>query len=322
MRNVWLIAHREYVERIRTKLSLYAHHDHDPADHGRICFREVFFWVQRRPNEVHIAVVSPDTQLVLDLQAELERLHRNDSSAAEPEKHPTKSARGQQAAEHLCRRDESGARDAGDMDRKLDDNDLDGYLWITPAAMPGGRPLFSYTPRSSGQTSVRNILASALQRVLLREQLAHQGVVAEEADRMLQPVTVVTATISQRRSRVGGDQRLGAVLCDVPGDMLYGMNVARSIIEEKTSRIFEVLLATVRPEAMMAGKIIGVGSVGLTQVGIWLTAALALAGTSVAVHLGGDTIHMSLTFGQVISSSSTSFWGICFMHRLRRLWER
>ena len=52
--------------------------------------------------------------------------------------------------------------------------------------------------------------------------------------------------------------------------MLYGMNVARSIIEEKTSRVFEVLLATIRPEEMMAGKIIGVGSVGLTQVGIWL----------------------------------------------------
>jgi ABC-2 type transport system permease protein len=77
------------------------------------------------------------------------------------------------------------------------------------------------------------------------------------------------------------------------------MNVARSIIEEKTSRIFEVLLATIRPEAMMAGKIIGVGSVGLTQVGIWLAAALALAGASVALHAGGDSIHVSLTFAQV-----------------------
>ncbi len=82
--------------------------------------------------------------------------------------------------------------------------------------------------------------------------------------------------------------------------MLYGMNVARSIIEEKTSRIFEVLLATLRPEAMMAGKIIGVGSVGLTQVGIWLGAALAVAGASVALHLGGDSFHISLTVAQVI----------------------
>jgi ABC-2 type transport system permease protein len=82
--------------------------------------------------------------------------------------------------------------------------------------------------------------------------------------------------------------------------MLYGMNVARSIIEEKTSRIFEVMMATIRPEALMAGKIIGVGSVGLTQVGIWLGMLLILAASSVAIHLGGDTLHIALTGPQVI----------------------
>jgi ABC-2 type transport system permease protein len=76
--------------------------------------------------------------------------------------------------------------------------------------------------------------------------------------------------------------------------------VARSIIEEKTSRIFEILLATIRPEAMMAGKILGVGAVGLTQVGIWLAGALLIAGTSVAIHLGTDTVHIALTPAQVI----------------------
>ena len=91
--------------------------------------------------------------------------------------------------------------------------------------------------------------------------------------------------------------------------MLYGMNVARSIIEEKTSRIFEVLLATIRPEEMMAGKIIGVGSVGLTQVGLWLSAAVALAATSAAMHLGDTAIHVALTTARSSSSSSTSSSG-------------
>jgi ABC-2 type transport system permease protein len=82
--------------------------------------------------------------------------------------------------------------------------------------------------------------------------------------------------------------------------MLYGMNVARSIIEEKASRIFEVLLATARPEAIMAGKILGVGSVGLTQVGIWLVGILLLAGSSIVIHLGSNTFHVALTLTQVI----------------------
>jgi ABC-2 type transport system permease protein len=59
--------------------------------------------------------------------------------------------------------------------------------------------------------------------------------------------------------------------------MYYGMNVARSVIEEKTSRVFEVLLAATTPESLMAGKLIGVGSAGLTQIGIWIGLALAAA---------------------------------------------
>ena len=55
--------------------------------------------------------------------------------------------------------------------------------------------------------------------------------------------------------------------------MLYGMNVARSIIQEKTSRIFEVMLADGQADDMLAGKLIGVGAVGLTQIAIWLVAA-------------------------------------------------
>ncbi len=59
--------------------------------------------------------------------------------------------------------------------------------------------------------------------------------------------------------------------------LLYGMNVARSIIEEKTSRVFEVLLATIKPDELLAGKILGVGAVGLTQVAIWMVAAGLIA---------------------------------------------
>ena len=38
------------------------------------------------------------------------------------------------------------------LDQEIESGDLDGYLWITPASAPGGRPTFTYTPRSSGDT--------------------------------------------------------------------------------------------------------------------------------------------------------------------------
>jgi ABC-2 type transport system permease protein len=52
--------------------------------------------------------------------------------------------------------------------------------------------------------------------------------------------------------------------------ILYGMQVMRSVMEEKINRIVEVLISSVKPFQLMLGKVIGVGLVGLTQVGIWL----------------------------------------------------
>jgi ABC-2 type transport system permease protein len=78
--------------------------------------------------------------------------------------------------------------------------------------------------------------------------------------------------------------------------MIYGMNVARSIIQEKTSRIFEVMLATAKPSDLLAGKLIGVGAVGLTQIAIWV-AAVGAIGTSIAAPLLSG--QLNLHFGWV-----------------------
>jgi ABC-2 type transport system permease protein len=50
---------------------------------------------------------------------------------------------------------------------------------------------------------------------------------------------------------------------------IYGMMVMRSVMEEKTNRIVEVMISSVKPFQLMLGKIVGVGAVGLTQVAIW-----------------------------------------------------
>ena len=79
--------------------------------------------------------------------------------------------------------------------------------------------------------------------------------------------------------------------------MIYGMNVARSIIQEKTSRIFEVMLAIARPGDLLAGKLIGVGAVGLTQIGIWLAAgAVILFSPFAAAIMSGEfAVHFTWT---------------------------
>lgn len=62
---------------------------------------------------------------------------------------------------------------------------------------------------------------------------------------------------------------------------IYGMMVMRSVMEEKTNRIVEIMISSVKPFQLMLGKIIGVGGVGLTQLAIWaiLIPIITLAGT-------------------------------------------
>jgi ABC-2 type transport system permease protein len=61
------------------------------------------------------------------------------------------------------------------------------------------------------------------------------------------------------------------------------------VVEEKTSRIFEVLLSTVQPQSLMAGKLLGVGAAGLTQMAIWFVLIAGIMGTSAstAIAQGG-----------------------------------
>jgi ABC-2 type transport system permease protein len=70
--------------------------------------------------------------------------------------------------------------------------------------------------------------------------------------------------------------------------LLNGQAVAQGVVEEKTSRVVEILLATVRPWQLMIGKVVGLGTVGLIQVAI-IAAAGVIAGTATGVlhlHVG------------------------------------
>jgi ABC-2 type transport system permease protein len=187
------------------------------------------------------------------------------------------------------------------LDSMLTDKQLDGYLWITPASSASARPSFSYTPRSAGDISTKGTITSALRTVLMRERLGHQGMVASDVDSLMEPVEINTTQAGKNADTTSSFVAIYVLFFLMyMVILLYGMNVARSIIEEKTSRVFEVLLATIRPEEMMAGKVIGVGSVGLTQVAVWLATAVLLTSTSILSAIGSGTVHVSLNAMQII----------------------
>jgi ABC-2 type transport system permease protein len=80
--------------------------------------------------------------------------------------------------------------------------------------------------------------------------------------------------------------------------LLYCIAVMRSVIEEKSSRIMEVMLASATPQQLLAGKILGVGAAGLTQIAIWV---LAAAGLSLFALASGGALPVHLPLSTAIS---------------------
>ncbi|WP_255483876.1 ABC transporter permease [Granulicella sp. 5B5] len=268
LHNVMLIAKREYTERIRTKAFIIST-VLIPALMGGGIFG-IAAIASKSKTTAHIAIVASQPQPAQDLKKSLE--HGDDTSMTVDLLPPGSTAA---------------------LDQQIANKQLDGYLVITQTSASDGashRPTFDFTPRSSADIATSDSIKSALQTVLTREFLAAHNIPADEAKALMAPVTVnvIGANGKHTNSRQSFFVAYTLFFLMYMVVLLYGMNVARSIIEEKTSRVFEVLLATIKPDELLAGKILGVGSVGLTQVAIWMAAALLFAAQ--AGSMSGITI--------------------------------
>jgi ABC-2 type transport system permease protein len=84
---------------------------------------------------------------------------------------------------------------------------------------------------------------------------------------------------------------------------IYGAQVMRGVIEEKTSRVIEVIISSVKPFQLMLGKIIGVGMVGLTQFFLWIVISIVLSVTVLPSVLG-DKLKMISQTEQVAAAGN------------------
>src|SRR5271168_1918432 len=264
MRNVWLIAKREYFERIHAK-SFLIMTILIPIIMGGLLYGGAI--INSRIGSNHIAVVTDNPQFAEDLKTEL-------------------SGKNRKAIVDVYSPTEPGVRDLLDQRMQKRSIGLGGYLWVTPPAPGESRGTFEWDPKAKADIVTKSRVADAVRGVLARETLAQKGMSAAEVNDLLKPVDLKPPPKDRKNSDAAFTSAYGLFFLMYFVILFYGMNVARSVIEEKTSRVFEVMLSKVRPAEMMAGKVIGVGSVGLTQVGIWIIVALtvaklALAGTDI-----------------------------------------
>ena len=273
LQNIWLVARREYLERVRAK-SFLVMTILIPTLMGSLVLGTALI-NRSLGSSSHLAIVTDDAQFAANLQTEMA------------------SSDGSKPKLDVYSPSVPGVRAQLDSQLKAKGGTLDGYLVVTPSSSAEPRGAYEWVPKSKADVITKARIEDGIRGALTRERLASSGMGAPEVTALLAPIHLKTDS-SGGGSGTAFGSAYGMFFLMYFVILFYGMNVARSIIEEKTSRVFEVLLATMKPSDMLAGKVIGVGAVGLTQVGIWIALAIA----AVESQLIGSNVHILPSPGQ------------------------
>lgn len=148
---------------------------------------------------------------------------------------------------------------------------------------------------------LKSTIEEAIEKEVERHHLAMAGItqkIIEDAKIRVDAETISLSDEGEKASSAGAATVIGgvcAVLIYITM-LLYGTQVMRSVVEEKTNRIIEVIISSVKPFQLMMGKIIGVGLVGLTQLLLWILLTFGI--TSVGSTILGEKYAKSRELAQ------------------------
>lgn len=201
--------------------------------------------------------------------------------------------------------DEEAAREV--YDERVTDGDLDGYVILSGRFMRNGRATY-YGKTISGAIGSR-VLEEQLDAVYRESRMLELGLPAADLAEIMRGVTL------DKRS-IGGDgqqdveQRtimaIGMIMLLYMMMILYGQFTMSAVIEDKSSRVVEVMLASVTPNQLMIGKVLGQGAVGFSQFLIWGAAG------AVFTQLGGNVAGMEIDLAQA-GAVAWAWFGVFFV---------
>lgn len=167
--------------------------------------------------------------------------------------------------------------------------DYTAILWV-PENILTSRKAVLYFKNHPG-IAVQERIRSSIEDILYENQLEAQGIDLAKVDASHIPINVVTEKQSEsglsERTNTGVNMAIGfgAGILIYLFIFLYGVQVMRGVIEEKTSRIVEVIISSVKPFQLMMGKIVGIAMVGLTQFVLWVVLTMILVSIAQATVL-------------------------------------
>jgi ABC-2 type transport system permease protein len=181
------------------------------------------------------------------------------------------------------------------LNKQLAASDIDGYVWLDGPALATRHVVFR--TRRFGDFLLQRRLDDALSYAFAAQSMVKRGSSAGEVAAILQAVDL-TPVASGNSSAIFNAVRGALVVFILMFVMLfsllsYGVMVMRSVMEEKSSRITEVLLCAASTQELMTGKILGTGGVGLTQIMLWLSMAAFSASRSLYLRTALKVLDVS-----------------------------
>jgi ABC-2 type transport system permease protein len=256
---VWAVVRREFIERVRTKWFIIS----------TVLGPVFLIGISVLPAVLATQGSGPRTIAIVD-----------EGSGGLADRVMTQFGTGNKFIASLVKVDERGLRVALDtLTSAVQAKRLDGFLLLKPTTLETGK--FEYQGRNVASIQDMEMLKTALRQIVVVERLTRRGIDPAVVQEAQGKIEVDTKRIT-KRGATGETGEATFFLAYFVGFVLYmmiflyGVNVMRSVIEEKQTRIIEVLVSSMRPFELMLGKVIGVGGVGLFQCAIWGVSALGL----------------------------------------------
>ncbi len=169
-----------------------------------------------------------------------------------------------------------------ELNGRIGRGELDGYLVIPVDILSNSETKISYYGRNVGDVLTREQIERRLNNAVRRQRLIEEGVKDQDVDALSKPVDLKTYPVNEKGQEGAEDSGAGFAMVFIIvfliyiTVLLYGQVVLGAIVEEKETRIAEILFSSVRPFHLMLGKLIGVSLMALTQLGIWVAAFAGL----------------------------------------------
>ena len=163
-----------------------------------------------------------------------------------------------------------------DLNNMIAANELEAYL-IVPDDLNSPTAKYEFFSRKAGDFVGNTTLEEALNAAVRSQRLADANIDESRVSRLSKNINFVASGITDtgETKDTGSSFIAGFVI----GLMIYitltiyGQTIMGAVIEEKETRIAEILFSSARPFELLAGKLVGVGLAGITQLGIWVVSA-------------------------------------------------